>query len=196
MLRPARRTLQAAEGAGWDRLRGVAGTAVEREPEPVRFADMQVRHLSMVMDIERRSYPTPWSERAFLSELTQNAYAHYVVALRGIRVLGYGGMWLILDEAHVTNLAVLPAERGRGLGDRILTELERRAAAGGCRRMTLEVRPTNAVARALYAKHGFVARGRRPGYYSDTHEDAIVMWKDDLGSGEAEGEPIAPEVPR
>jgi ribosomal-protein-alanine N-acetyltransferase len=141
---------------------------------------MQVRHLPMVLDIERRSYPTPWSERAFLSELTQNAYARYIVGLRGQRVLAYAGMWLILDEAHVTNVAVHPAERGRGLGDALLSELERRAAASGCRRMTLEVRPSNAVAQALYVKHGFVARGRRPGYYSDTHEDAIVMWKDDL----------------
>ena len=150
---------------------------------------MQVRHLPMVLDIERRSYPTPWSERAFLSELTQNAYARYVVTLRGQRVVAYAGMWLILDEAHVTNIAVHPTERGHGLGDALLTELERRAEAGGCRRMTLEVRPSNAVAQALYVKHGFVARGRRPGYYSDTHEDAIVMWKDELKNGAAPGGP-------
>jgi ribosomal-protein-alanine N-acetyltransferase len=156
--------------------------AVEREaePEPVRFADMEVRHLPAVLEIERRSFPTPWSERAFLSELTQNAYAHYIVALRGLRVVGYGGMWLILDEAHITNLAVHPAERGRGLGERLLTELERRAAAHGCTRMTLEVRPSNLVAQALYRKHGFEPRGRRPGYYSDTREDAIIMWKEGL----------------
>jgi ribosomal-protein-alanine N-acetyltransferase len=154
--------------------------AVEREVEPVRFADMEVRHVAGVLEIERRSFPTPWSERAFVSELTHNAYAHYLVALRGARVSGYAGMWLILDEAHITNIAVHPLERGRGLGDRLLSELERRAAAQGCRRMTLEVRPSNAVAQALYRKHGFEARGRRPGYYSDTHEDAIVMWKDGL----------------
>lgn len=154
--------------------------AVEREPEPMHFADMEVRHLGAVLEIERRSFPTPWSERAFVSELTQNAYAHYLVALEGSRVVGYAGMWLILDEAHITNIAIHPAERGRGLGDLVLTELERRAAAHGCRRTTLEVRPSNANARALYAKHGYVARGRRPGYYSDTHEDAIIMWKDSL----------------
>lgn len=154
--------------------------AVEREPELVHFADMEVRHLAGVLEIERRSFPTPWSERAFVSELTQNAYAHYLVALRGHRVVGYAGMWVILDEAHVTNIAVHPNERGRGLGERVLSELERRAYANGCRRMTLEVRPSNVVAQSLYCKHGFVPRGRRPGYYSDTHEDAIVMWKDDM----------------
>lgn len=154
--------------------------AVQQIVEPVRFADMELRHLGGVLDIERRSFPTPWSERAFISELTQNAYAHYVVALRGGRVLGYAGMWLILDEAHITNVAVHPTERGQGLGDAILVELQGRAATHGCRRLTLEVRPSNAAARALYKKHGFLARGLRPGYYSDTHEDAIIMWKEAL----------------
>jgi len=156
------------------------GVAVQQVPEPVRFVDMELRHLGAVMEIERRSFPTPWSERAFISELTQNAYAHYIVALRGQRVVGYTGMWLILDEAHVTNIAIHPGERGRGLGDAVLLELERRAEEHGCTRMTLEVRPSNAVAQALYRKHGFVSRGLRPGYYSDTHEDAVIMWKDDL----------------
>ncbi len=165
---------------GGGRWGGDGPLAVEREPEPVRFADMELRHLPGVLDIERRSFPTPWSERAFVSELTQNAYAHYVVALRGSRVLGYAGMWLILDEAHVTNIAVHPAERGHGLGERVLSELERRAHEHGCRRMTLEVRPSNVVAQSLYRKHGFVQRGIRPGYYSDTKEDALIMWKDEL----------------
>lgn len=155
--------------------------AVQQVPEPVRFADMELRHLGGVLDIERRSFPTPWSERAFISELTQNAYAHYVVALRGAHVIAYAGMWLILDEAHITNIAVHPTERGQGLGEAMLMELQGRAGAHGCRRMTLEVRPSNTVARALYRKHGFVARGMRPGYYSDTREDAIIMWKEGLG---------------
>ncbi len=143
-------------------------------------ADMDLSDIPAVLEIERRSFPTPWSERAFLSELTQNAYAHYVVGLVGGRVIAYGGMWLILDEAHVTNIAVHPDYRGRGLGHRLLLELERRAASHGCTRMTLEVRPSNAKAQKLYRQHGFVPRGLRPGYYTDTHEDAIIMWKDHL----------------
>lgn len=141
---------------------------------------MTTADLAQVVEIERRSFPTPWSRYAFLSELTQNVYAHYVVARRGGRVLGYAGMWCILDEAHVTNIAVHPDHRGQGLGDRLLTALEERARARGVRRMTLEVRPSNTVAQALYRRHGFVARGRRRGYYSDTHEDALIMWKEDL----------------
>jgi ribosomal-protein-alanine N-acetyltransferase len=144
---------------------------------PVVVADMQLRHVAGVLEIERRSFPTPWSEHAFVSELTQNAYAHYIVALRGARVIGYGGMWLILDEAHVTNIAVHPDERGQGLGERLLGTLEERAAAHGCHRMTLEVRPSNLVAQHLYQKHGFRVQGRRLGYYTDTHEDALIMWK-------------------
>lgn len=155
-------------------------------------ADMDLSDIPAVLEIERRSFPTPWSERAFLSELTQNAYAHYVVGLVGGRVIAYGGMWLILDEAHVTNIAVHPDYRGRGLGHRLLLELERRAASHGCTRMTLEVRPSNAKAQKLYRQHGFVPRGLRPGYYTDTHEDAIIMWKDKLGDeGGDEAKPEA-----
>lgn len=155
--------------------------AAETQVEGFVTADMELADIPAVLEIERRSFPTPWSERAFLSELTQNAYAHYVVGLVGGRVVAYGGMWLILDEAHVTNIAVHPDFRGHGLGHRLLLELERRAASHGCTRMTLEVRPSNAKAQKLYRQHGFEARGLRPGYYTDTHEDAIIMWKDDLG---------------
>lgn len=149
-------------------------------PLDVSITEMQLSDLPAVMNIERQSFPTPWSERAFVSELTRNVYAHYIVARVDGEVAGYAGMWLILDEAHVTNIAVNPKWRGRGIGDRLLTELEHRARAHGCTRMTLEVRPSNDVAQALYRKHGFVARGIRPGYYSDTNEDAIIMWKDSL----------------
>ena len=154
--------------------------ALQREPEPIHFVEMTLQHLPGVLAIEGVSFPTPWSERAFVSELTQNAYARYVVALRGEAVVGYAGMWLILDEAHVTNIAVDPTERRHGLGDALLTELERRARTHGCRAMTLEVRPSNGTAQRLYRRHGFVPRGLRPGYYADTQEDAIIMWRDDL----------------
>jgi ribosomal-protein-alanine N-acetyltransferase len=154
--------------------------AAEPQADGFATADMELSDIPAVLEIERRSFPTPWSERAFLSELTQNAYAHYVVGLIGGRVVAYGGMWLILDEAHVTNIAVHPDYRGRAIGHRLLLELERRAASHGCTRMTLEVRPSNAKAQKLYRQHGFVPRGLRPGYYTDTHEDAIIMWKDHL----------------
>ncbi|MDI3269892.1 MAG: ribosomal protein S18-alanine N-acetyltransferase [Bacillota bacterium] len=150
------------------------------EPSPLEFRPMTVADLSQVLAIERASYPTPWSERAFRSELMHNSYGHYVVALLEGQVVGYSGMWIVLDEAHITNIAVHPDYRGKGFGHLILAEMERRARERGCTRMTLEVRPSNHVARQLYQRHGFVARGLRKGYYSDTQEDAIIMWKDSL----------------
>ena len=144
------------------------------------LSSMTVADLDQVGVIERSSFPTPWSKRSFHSELTQNIYAEYIVARRRSRVVGYAGMWVVLDEGHITNIAVHPTFRGQGIGDRLLRELTERAIQRGATRMTLEVRPTNLVAQTLYARHGFVQRGIRRGYYSDTHEDALIMWKDDL----------------
>ncbi|MBX5465755.1 MAG: ribosomal protein S18-alanine N-acetyltransferase [Clostridia bacterium] len=164
--------------------RGDAGAPAE--PLHLEFREMRLEDLPEVLAIERVSFPTPWSRQSFINELTDNGYAHYVVALRDGRVVGYSGMWLILDEAHITNIAVHPELRGRGAGDLLLSEMERRARERGINRMTLEVRPSNAPARRLYLRHGFVERGIRKGYYADTQEDAIIMWKEDLGLGREE----------
>ncbi|HHY94187.1 MAG TPA: ribosomal protein S18-alanine N-acetyltransferase [Firmicutes bacterium] len=142
---------------------------------------MTLADLDGVMAVEEVSYPTPWSRRAFIGELTENVHAHYIVARNGWQVVGYAGMWVILDEAHVTNIAVHPDWRRCGLGERLLRELIARARARGATRVTLEVRKSNFPAQHLYTKMGFVPRGIRRGYYSDTHEDAIIMWLDDLG---------------
>ncbi len=152
--------------------------AVEREPlADVEVREMELADLDQVLDIERLSQVTPWSARAFLAEL-ENSYSVYLVACRGERVVGFAGMWLVVDEAHVTNIAVHPAERGRGIGSLLLEELERRARAAGAGHVTLEVRVTNRVARSLYRRHGFTDRGLRRGYYRDTGEDAVIMGKD------------------
>lgn len=107
-------------------------------------------------------------------------YAHYAVAISGAQVVGYAGMWIIVDEAHVTDVAVHPDFRGHGLGKSIMHEMMHRAVHSGARRMTLEVRVSNAVARGLYDQLGFKAAGLRPNYYTDTHEDAVIMWLDPL----------------
>ncbi|HEY8450428.1 MAG TPA: ribosomal protein S18-alanine N-acetyltransferase, partial [Bacillota bacterium] len=122
-------------------------------------------------------FPTPWSERAFRGELTANHYAHYFVAEVDGAVAGYAGLWIILDEAHVTNIAVHPDFRRRGVAQKLLETLFQRAAQRGCDRMTLEVRKSNIAAQTLYRRFGFEAKGIRRGYYTDTNEDAIVMWK-------------------
>jgi [ribosomal protein S18]-alanine N-acetyltransferase len=148
--------------------------------DEIRIEPMQTKDVEEVHAIESRSFLTPWSQGTFYSELLENQFAYYLVAKDGDTLVGYGGMWIILDEGHITNVAVLPEYRGRGLGQRLLRALIDRALVEGALRMTLEVRPSNKRALALYKKNGFVIRGVRKGYYQG--EDAYIMWKDDLTS--------------
>jgi len=149
----------------------------------ITFEPMRIDHLDQVLQIENVSFPTPWSINSFDYEIQQNDFAHYIVALvDGQRVAGYAGMWVVLDESHVTNIAVREDYRGHGLGMSIMLQLIQRALMLGCQRMTLEVRPSNTTARALYARLAFMEYGRRKNYYSDTQEDAIIMWKNDLAA--------------
>lgn len=148
--------------------------------ENLVFDKMSLKDLDEVLSIEGRSYPTPWSRRAFSSELTANVYAHYFTARLDEKLVGYFGMWLFFDEAHITNIAVHPERRRRGIGERMLRFALEKARQLGATKMTLEVRLSNHGAQNLYRKLGFQDRGIRKGYYADTNEDAIIMWKDDL----------------
>ena len=144
----------------------------------IRIAGMQQSHLDDVIEIEILSFPTPWSRTAFFHEISSNDFAVYLVALVDGKVAGYAGMWIILDEAHVTTLGVHPSLRRQKIGVGLLRELISESRRRECMKMTLEVRPSNLSARDLYAKAGFISHGIRPGYYSDTKEDAVIMWKD------------------
>lgn len=137
--------------------------------------------LDGVMEVERSSFLTPWSREAFVGELMQT-YTVYTVAKEGKKVVGHGGMHVVWEDAHVTNVAVLPEYRGRGIGELLMRDLMARAAARDAQRITLEVRARNVPAQGLYRKLGFITRpgAVRKGYYSDTGEDAIIMWKDPL----------------
>ncbi|WAH36668.1 ribosomal protein S18-alanine N-acetyltransferase [Alicyclobacillus dauci] len=139
---------------------------------------MLLQDLDQVLQVEHRSFTAPWSRQAFLGELVENRLARYVVAEYDGRIAGYGGLWLIMDEGHVTNIAVDPDFRGLKLGDRLLRTLMSMCAASGGRKMTLEVRVSNTVAQNLYHKYGFERVGLRKGYYTDNKEDAIIMWAD------------------
>ncbi len=143
----------------------------------ISLVAMKNSHLDGVMEIENQSFPTPWSKTAFYHEIAANDFAYYIVAMAGNKVAGYAGMWVILDEGHITTLAVHPDFRGQGIGTRLLNELIAEAGRRRCEKMTLEVRPSNDQALKLYEKNGFVSYGVRPGYYSDTGEDAVIMWK-------------------
>ncbi|MGI6492254.1 MAG: ribosomal protein S18-alanine N-acetyltransferase [Pelotomaculum sp.] len=144
------------------------------------FDQMRLEHLSQVLEIEEASYAAPWPYQSFAYELQQNDLAFYIVALQGEKVVGYCGMWLILDEAHITNVAVHPDYRRLKVGKALLLQMIDLAVQGGAKSMTLEVRPSNTPAIRLYEQLGFVVRGRRKGYYTDNNEDALIMWKEDL----------------
>lgn len=156
----------------------------------IKIAPMTLKDLDRVLEIESRSYGNPWSRRAFVSELTDNTYAHYYVAKLDDLIVGYVGMWVILEEAHITNIAVDPDYRRMGIGQHMLETMFEKAREFGATRMTLEVRVSNVTAQNLYKKLGFAERGIRKGYYTDTNEDAIIMWKDDLGPQKPEAERI------
>lgn len=140
---------------------------------------MQRADVKRVMEIERKSFSTPWHESAYITELA-NPSAYYVVARIGDRLVGYCGMWVVMDEAHITTIAVEPENRRNRLGEQLLIAILEEAMRRGARRVTLEVRECNEVARRLYHKYGFVSATVRRGYYTDNGEDAIVMTVHDL----------------
>lgn len=149
-----------------------------QEIHSLEFRHMTLEDIPHVVNIERECFTTPWSATAFTNELTNNHFAKYMIMECNGDIAGYGGMWIIMDEAHVTNIAVRTMYRGIKLGERLLSELQRTAAFLGAEKMTLEVRKSNIVAQNLYLKLGFNSAGVRPKYYTDNNEDALIMWAD------------------
>jgi ribosomal-protein-alanine N-acetyltransferase len=141
---------------------------------------MRIEDVPAVHEIERLSFRTPWPSYAFEQELRGNRLARYVVARAGDAVVGFAGIWLMVDEAHVTTFSVHPDWRRQGIGRQLLLNLVELSLAIGARRMTLEVRPSNEAAQGLYRSFGFEIVGRRPRYYSDDGEDALIMTTPDL----------------
>lgn len=165
-------------------------------PRPIPYVvePMTLADLGEVHEIERASFSSPWSERAYRYEIVENRNSTMLVVRpapqlfgrpagwlqrltqpRRGPVLGYAGFWLLVDDAHVATIAVHPDWRGRGLGELLLASLLKRAMALGARRSTLEVRVSNQTAQALYHKYGFFIVERRRRYYSDNNEDAYLM---------------------
>ena len=141
---------------------------------------MRLPDLDAVHEIERRSFPTPWPAHAYPAEIETNRLAHYLVARLDGRVVGFAGIWLMVDEAHVTTFAVDPDFRRRAIGERLLLAMLDLAIDKGAREATLEVRLSNIAARRLYEKYGFRPVGLRPRYYSDDNEDALIMTTEPL----------------
>jgi ribosomal-protein-alanine N-acetyltransferase len=175
---------------------------------PYKIEDMQPRDLDEVMEIESRSFTSPWSLRSYRYELTSNSFSHFIVVRRAVSVgvpaegapgllnrllrpspqghacpvLGYGGFWLCLDEAHISTLAVAPDWRGLGLGSLLVLGLLERATKVNAEVASLEVRVSNLVAQKLYRKYRFQTVGIQSGYYQDNKEDALVMTSPPLRS--------------
>lgn len=143
----------------------------------INTRSMELKDLDQIMKIELESFTTPWTKESFKVEITGNPLAKYFIAETDGKVVGYGGIWLILDEGHITNIAVAKEYRGMGIGNHIVEALILYCKIKNIKNMTLEVRESNTVAQKLYKKYGFLECGIRPNYYSDDHEDAVIMWK-------------------
>ena len=141
----------------------------------VSFREMVPDDADVVAAVEAACFPVPWSRESFWREAS-NEHTCYRLAVADEQVVGFAGCWVTCDEAQLTNIALLPDWRGQGLGTRLMADLMAAAKARGCTAMTLEVRPSNTAALALYHHYGFKEAGRRKGYYTDNGEDAIIMW--------------------
>jgi ribosomal-protein-alanine N-acetyltransferase len=156
-------------------------TAAGAAPE-VHLDPMRRRHLPGVLRIERQVYPRPWTPTLFASELNMRGDRHYVVARVGGKVVGYAGLMFGVDEAHVTNIAVDPRWQRRKIGTVLLLHQVQESIRRACDALTLEVRASNGAAQDLYRRFGFVTAGVRRNYYTESNEDALIMWLYELRS--------------
>lgn len=142
----------------------------------VTLSLMQKEDLNEVLEISSLSLKESWSLQAFNEELS-NPLAKYIIAKTPEKIVGFAGVWTIIDEGHITNIAVHPDFRKQGIGATLVKSLIEHCNTWGCLALTLEVRSSNIAAQNLYKKFGFIEEGIRKKYYSDNKEDAIIMWK-------------------
>ena len=136
---------------------------------------MEENDIDDILEISSLSFAISWSKDSYIQELT-NPVAKYLVAKINNKVVGFVGTWVVLDESHITNIAVHPNYRNHGIASKLLEELIAHCKSFGCVAFTLEVRDSNKAAQSLYLKHGFENAGIRKSYYEDNKEDAILMW--------------------
>ncbi len=141
----------------------------------VTIRPMEDADIPAVQALDRLAFTVPWPPSAYAHELHHSPHSRLWVAEADGKVAGFAVLWLILDEAHIATLAVHPAFRRRGIGRKLLETMLTAAQANGARLATLEVRAGNFAAQALYRRHGFRVVGRRPKYYTDNGEDALIM---------------------
>ena len=142
----------------------------------MRFEPLRYEHLRQMAEIEKEAFDMPWTENMFIPEVN-SANATYVVGTRGEEVICYGGFHTVLDEAHITNIAVKSTSRGKGIGRFLFATLLAKAKEAGAKLVTLEVKTTNTAAISLYESFGFKVAGVRKRYYNNLF-DAYIMWLD------------------
>ena len=142
----------------------------------MRFEPLRYEHLRQMAEIEKEAFDMPWTENMFIPEVG-SPDTTYVVGTRGDEVICYGGFHSVLDEAHITNIAVKSSERGKGIGKFLMATLIGKAREKGAKYITLEVKTTNKVAISMYEDFGFKVAGVRKKYYNNLF-DAYVMWLD------------------
>ncbi len=152
----------------------------------VQLRSMKQEDVPQVTEIDREAFPTLWPPANYQREL-KNGLAHYLVADdEGRRhIMGFAGLWMLADEAHITNIAVREKHRRQGIGETLLIAIIELAIELGAKLISLEVRASNTDAQKLYAKYGFVRVGLRRGYYTDNREDAVLMSIEDAESAKA-----------
>ncbi|WP_235357085.1 ribosomal protein S18-alanine N-acetyltransferase [Bacillus alveayuensis] len=144
--------------------------------EQLRIRKMTIDDIDDVYKIELQSFRKPWPKHSFFQELTQNKFATYFVIEYKDNIAGYCGLWVVMDDAQITNIAILPDYRGQKLGEKLLIYVKDYAKELGAAQLTLEVRVSNYIAQNLYKKLGFEVIGLRKNYYTDNQEDALLMW--------------------
>jgi len=138
---------------------------------------MTQEHIEDVLKIEEACFAIPWTKQDFEREMNENKLAIYIIAVLDGKIVGYAGMWHVVTEGHITNVAVLQQYRKQGIGNALIEEIIRIAEQKEMIGITLEVRIGNVAAQRLYTKYGFRPEGFRKNYYQDTKEDAVIMWK-------------------
>ncbi|MDC3414232.1 ribosomal protein S18-alanine N-acetyltransferase [Aquibacillus sp. 3ASR75-11] len=142
----------------------------------IRIRKMTMNDLEQVLKLEIASFAKPWTKDIFYNEIQRNQFATYYVLETEKKIIGYCGLWMIIDEAQITNIAIYPAYRGKKFGQMLFQYVLNQAKIQGANKLSLEVRVSNEAAKSMYKKFGLVPGGMRKNYYTDNNEDAIVMW--------------------
>lgn len=142
--------------------------------EKVILQKMTIEDIDEIAELDKECFAIPWSRSAFLGEM-ENQFASYIVAKADDKCVGYCGFWRAYDEGDITNVAVSPKFRRRGIGSRLIESIIREAREKELVFLNLEVRKSNIPAQRLYEKYGFCVVGERKEYYADTKENALIM---------------------